>query len=77
MDRLLFALLALSLSAPTVAGWVKIGENDLGAFFIDPDTIRRQGNFRKVWAVTDMKKLVVEGAFHLNNERNRKEMEGA
>lgn len=62
MDRLLFALLALSLSAPTAAGWVKVGENDLGAFFIDPGTIRRQGNFRKVWALTDMKKLVVEGA---------------
>ncbi len=62
MERLVFALLALSLVASANAEWVKIGENDLGAFFIDPDTIRRQGNFRKVWAVTDMKQLVVEGA---------------
>ena len=58
MDRLLFTLLALCLSVPATAGWVKVGENDLGDFFIDPDTIRRQGNFRKVWALTDMKKLL-------------------
>jgi hypothetical protein len=62
MDRLLFALFALSLSASATAEWVKIGENDLGAFFIDPDTIRPQGNFRKVWALTDMKKFGIEGA---------------
>lgn len=62
MKRLLFVLLALSLSAPVAAGWVKVGENDLGAFFIDPETIRSKGHFRKVWAITNMKKLVVEGA---------------
>jgi hypothetical protein len=62
MKRLMFALLALSFSASVTAEWVKIGENEVGSFFIAPETIRSKGQFRQVWAVTNMKKLVVEGA---------------
>lgn len=62
MKRLIFALLALGFSASVAAEWVKVGENEFGAFFIDPGTIRGKGHFRKVWAITNMKKLVVEGA---------------
>jgi hypothetical protein len=62
MKRLIFALLALSFSASVAAEWVKVGESEDGAFFIDPETIRSNGHFRKVWAITDMKNLVVEGA---------------
>jgi hypothetical protein len=62
MKRLIFALLALGVSASVTAEWVKVGENEFGAFFIDPDTIRSKGHFRQVWAITNMKKLVVERA---------------
>lgn len=62
MKRLLFALLALSFSASAAAGWVKVGETEDGAFFIDPESIRSNGHFRKVWVITNMKKRVVEGA---------------
>jgi hypothetical protein len=79
MKRLMFALLALSLSASVTAEWVKVGENEFGAFFIDPGTIRGKGHFRKVWAITNMKTLVVEGArsyrvqweYDCNQERSR------
>jgi hypothetical protein len=58
----MFALLALSFSASVTAEWVKVGENEFGSFFIAPETIRSKGHFRQVWAITNMKKLVVEGA---------------
>lgn len=62
MKRLIFALLTLSFSTSAAAEWVKVGETEEGAFFIDPESIRSNGHFRRVWVVTDMKKLVVEGA---------------
>jgi hypothetical protein len=58
----MFALLVLSFSASATAGWVEVGENEDGSFFIDPETIRSRGHFRKVWAITNMKRRVVEGA---------------
>lgn len=61
MKRLIFALLALSFSASVAAGWVKLGETEDGAFFIDPESIRGNGHFRRVWVITNMKKQVVEG----------------
>ncbi|HEY0664146.1 MAG TPA: surface-adhesin E family protein [Thiobacillaceae bacterium] len=62
MKRLILALLVMSLSAPAAGEWVKVGETNDGSFFIDPETIRSNGHFRKVWLITNMKKLVVEGA---------------
>lgn len=62
MKRLIFALLAMSFSASAAAGWVKVGETEEGSFFIDPETIRSSGHFRKVWVITNMKKLIVDGA---------------
>jgi hypothetical protein len=62
MKRLLFALLALSFSASAAAGWVAVGEHEEASFFIDPETIRSNGHFRRVWAITNMKKRIVEGA---------------
>lgn len=62
MKRLNIALLALSFSASAAADWVMVGETEEGSFFIDPETIRSNGHFRKVWVITNMKKQIVDGA---------------
>jgi hypothetical protein len=52
--RIVLGLLAL-VAAPAWAGWVAVSEsNDLVAY-IDPTSIRKNGNFRKVWQVQDLK----------------------
>ena len=58
----MLTLLALSFSASVAAAWVEVFETKEGAFFIDPETIRSKGHFRKVWVITNMKKQVVDGA---------------
>ena len=49
---LVLTLLLLS-SGPAYAEWVKINENDTFTVYVDPDTIRRNGDLVKVWALTD------------------------
>ena len=62
MKRLVLVLLASSFSVSVAAEWVRIGETEYGAFFIDPETIRSNGHFRTVWVVTNMKRQIVDGA---------------
>jgi len=50
---LLFALLVVTGSA--WAEWLKIGNIDSATFYIDPATVRKDGNFRKVWEIIDLK----------------------
>ncbi|NJD35363.1 MAG: hypothetical protein FIA96_11120 [Betaproteobacteria bacterium] len=52
--RIILCLLAL-VAAPAWAEWVKMDETDTGTYYIDPSTIRKNGQFRKVWQVQDLK----------------------
>lgn len=54
--RLITILLTLLLaSSGAWAEWVKVGETDNAVFYIDPATIRKEGNLRRVWNITDLK----------------------
>lgn len=74
---LLLALLLATNSAWAV--WVKVGENDSGVIYIDPETIRKEGNLRKVWQLMDLKQRDKEGVmsrrmrfeYDCNQERYR------
>lgn len=56
-------LLALMLVTGSVwAEWVKMGESASDKFYIDLATIRKDGNLRKVWAITDFKQQDKSGA---------------
>jgi hypothetical protein len=49
-------MLALLLaSSGAWADWVKLGETDEATFYIDPATIRKEGNLRRVWEMQDLK----------------------
>ena len=60
MQIVLCLLLAL-VAAPAWAAWVKVDETDTGSYYIDPTTVRKNGQFRKVWQVHDLKQRAKSG----------------
>jgi hypothetical protein len=71
MDRVLMrivsTLLLLMVAASACAGWVRaVVTEDDDVVYIDPATIRRIGNLRRVWVVQDLEKKGPRG------ERSRK-----
>ena len=45
----------LCIAAPVGAKWMKVAEFGSANHYIDPATIRRDGQFRGVWVVIDVK----------------------
>ena len=56
-------LLALTLLANGFAwaDWVQVASDDKVIFYIDPSTIRKEGNSRKIWELQDLKQSSKEG----------------
>lgn len=49
-------LLALLLATSSAwAGWVLAAQSDDNDFYIDPETIRKDGNLVRVWEIQDLK----------------------
>lgn len=60
MRTILCFLLAL-VATPAWAEWVKVSVSDTSIFYIDPASIRKDGNLRKVWRITDLKQRHKDG----------------
>lgn len=70
MKTLLLALTLLT-TASAWAQWVRVdGFVDEHSFYYDPSTIRKDGNFRKVWELRDLKSPNQDGEL---SEKTRKE----
>jgi hypothetical protein len=61
--RVVLTLLLISAAAPAWADWVKMGQtektvlyvmSDKTVFYIDPSTVTKDGNLRKVWEIHDL-----------------------
>jgi len=63
MKKLLLTLLAplLLVTGPAWAEWLWVAESDYADFYIDPSTIRKDGNLRKVWEIQDLKQRHKDG----------------
>lgn len=48
-------LLSLFVTGSAWAEWKVVDETEKAFFYIDPATIRKEGNLRKVWEITDLK----------------------
>ena len=60
----LFLLAVLAAISPHVsAEWMEVTETDTATFYIDPTTIRKDGEFRRVWQLQDMKGPRGDGAW--------------
>ncbi len=52
-----FLTLLLLISLPACAEWKFIGENSNDKFFIDPETIRKDGKITSVWTLVDYESI--------------------
>ena len=43
------------LASSAWADWAKMGETDEGSFYIDTASVLRDGHWRQVWELTDLK----------------------
>ena len=59
--RLLLCFLLTLAAAPAWAEWVKVSDTDVAIVYIDPSTIRKDGNLRRVWGITDLKRRDMNG----------------
>lgn len=56
MKNVALACLMAACAAPAMAEWTKVGEvANYQVSYIDYDTIRKNGNLRKVWGINDLK----------------------
>jgi hypothetical protein len=59
-NSLVMLFLAI-LITPAQAQWEKISENNDLINYIDKSTIKKDGNLRKIWRLTDLKKREITG----------------
>ena len=60
--RLITTMLTLLLAySAALAEWVKVDESENTVFYIDPATIRQEGDIRWLWIIQDLKKRDGEG----------------
>ena len=52
----LFLVCLMMLAGSAWAEWVSYGETETVTFYFDPATIRKDGNMRRVWELTDLSK---------------------
>lgn len=60
--RLPIILILALVTAPAWAAWEKTASNDKGTFYVDPATIRKNGDLREVWQMEDFKAKRPDGA---------------
>ncbi len=60
--RIVLCLMIALVAAPACAEWVSVGETKKASGYIDPATISKNGNFRKVWQLQDLKERGKDGA---------------
>jgi hypothetical protein len=58
--RVLLCLLAF-VSAPAWAEWVRVDGTNIANHYIDPTTIKKDGNLRRVWDLQDLKQRDEDG----------------
>ena len=59
--KILLLALTLLITGSAWADWVLVVGNDSANIYIDPATIRKDGNFRKAWELHDLKKQHKDG----------------
>lgn len=59
--RFLLLSFFLLVTGSASAGWEKVGATDKAVMYIDPATLRREGNFRKIWLITEFQQRSENG----------------
>ena len=75
MKKLLLGLMLLLVSGAASAEWMYAGETEHHTFYVDRATIRKNGNFVKMWSLVDYKKAEVFGGKAFLSRRTQEEFE--
>ncbi len=62
MKKIIITCLIVLCSLSAVAEWKLVAKNGIHTFYIDPVTLRKDGNLRKVWEVIDFETRNESGA---------------
>jgi hypothetical protein len=73
MMKLLMGLMLLMTATAASAEWTVAGENEDITLYVDRATIRRNGNFVKMWSLVDYKKAKVSGGKSSLSQRRQQE----
>jgi len=65
VKKIILSVLMAAMSTGAMAEWVGYAESKTTAFYLDPATIRKDDNFRKVWSVQDLKQRHKNGEMSL------------
>lgn len=66
MKQLFLALVMVAVSGGAWAQWVKVSETDSGTvIYVDPSTIRKNGNLRRYWGLHDLARADKDGDLSL------------
>jgi len=63
--KTLFLFLILLVTGSVWAEWVLVAEGNTSSYYLDPSTIRKDGDLRKVWAVISLDERGKEGELSL------------
>ncbi len=62
MKQLFLALVMVAVSGGAWAQWVEVSANERGTvFYVDPTTIKQNGNLRRYWMLTNLAKADKDG----------------
>lgn len=67
MKKTVLVLVLAVVSSGVCAMWVALTETSEAINYLDPATIRRDGNLRRVWQLSDLKERDKDGAMSLRN----------
>lgn len=73
MKKLLMGLMLLMTATAAIAEWTAVNEDDQFVDYLDRATIRRNGNFVKMWILNDYKKVDVSGGKSNLSHRSQQE----
>ena len=63
--RIALTLSLMLAAAPVWAEWVKVGQTYAAVHYVDPATVSRDGNLRRVWAMQDMVETRADGVMSI------------
>ena len=73
--RILLTVLLMLATSQAWASWARVHESAAAVFYVDPTTLRKDGNVRSVWQLQDVKGRAPKGelSFRILNEYNCKD----
>jgi hypothetical protein len=67
MKKTILTLLLAAMSTCAMAEWVKVGGNDEATIYIDPATIKKDGNLSRIWRLHELKQRATNGEMSMRS----------